>query len=251
MLREWTTDQVTWLCLDRPERLNSFTVADYRDLREGVERAVADPGTRVIVVTGTGRAFSAGADRSMLERRPDQPPDPDALPEFKAFLAALYECEKPLLAAVNGYAVGIGCTMLLHFDLVTAAESATFRMPFTSLGILPEAASSVLLPTRVRWDDAMWALLSSEWIDATAAHEMGLVWRVFPDAELADRTADVARTLASLDPDAVVVTKRLVTAGRSDVVRMAIDREMAAMGDLSRRRSESDNPQTQPEGGQA
>ncbi len=236
MLEERRADHVTWLIFVRPERLNAFTVADYRDFRVAIERAVDHDGTRAIVVTGTGRAFSAGADRSLLDPTSPAPDRERAGEEFAQFLQVLRDCDKPLLAAVNGLAVGIGCTMLMYFDLVLAAESARFRLPFTALGIVPEAASSVLLPARARWDDTMWAMLSSEWIDAPLAQRMGIVWRVTPDSSLLDATGEVAATIVALDPEAVAATKRLLVAGRAAAAGQAIDRELAEMGRLLQRR---------------
>jgi enoyl-CoA hydratase/carnithine racemase len=221
-----------WLTFNRPERLNAFTGADYRDLRVGIERASTDNATRVIVLTGAGRAFSAGADRSLV----DGTAHPDELTlagdEFNALLETVDRCDKPIIAAVNGVAVGIGCTILLHCDLVLMAESARARLPFTSLGIVPEAGSSTLLPARARWGDTMWAMLSSEWIDASTALAMGLVWRVVADNQLLEDTERAAATIAALDPAAVAATKRLLIAGRADVIRAAMDRERAAMQTL-------------------
>ncbi|SEP27155.1 enoyl-CoA hydratase/isomerase family protein [Trujillonella endophytica] len=234
MLSEHIDGHVSSLRLERPERLNSFTAADYRDLRLALERARADVGVRVVVLTGAGRAFSSGADRSLLDPAGGAARE-GAAAEFDALLATLRSFEKPLLGAVNGLAVGVGCTLLLYCDLLLAAASARFRLPFTALGLVPEAGSSALLPARVRWDAAMWAMLSSEWFDADEAREMGLVWRVVPDASLVDRTTTVATTLAALDPGAVVATKRLLTAGRADVAQRAAEREMAAMRPLSGR----------------
>lgn len=225
---------VAWIRFDRPERLNAFTGADYRDLRVALEQAMVDDTTRVIAVTGTGRAFSAGADRSLLDGTASESARAEAAEEFATLLDTLRNCEKPLLAAVNGLAVGFGCTMLLYCDLVLAAESARFRLPFTALGIVPEAGSSVLLPARARWDDAMWAMLSSEWIDATSALDMGLVWRVVPDDALVEHATEVATTIAAHDPASVAATKRLLVAGRADAARLAGERELAEMVRLLR-----------------
>lgn len=231
-LRERSRDGVTWLTFDRPEALNAFTAAAYADVRAAIERLTADPGTRAIVLTGNGRAFSAGADRSLVDGTATADDRARAADEFAAMFDAIDRCDTPILAAVNGVAVGVGCTLLLHCDLVLLAESARLRLPFTALGIVPEAGSSALLPARARWADTVWAMLSSEWMDAAAAHAMGLAWRVVADAELEARTGEAAATLAALDPAAVAATKRLLTAGRADVVRAAMDRELEAMRSL-------------------
>jgi enoyl-CoA hydratase/carnithine racemase len=232
MVREELRDHVTWLTLDRPDRLNSFVATGYGDLQAAIERAAADPETRVIVLTGTGRAFSAGADRSLFDGTASAAAQRQAGRDFSAMIEALGRCEKPVLVAVNGLAVGIGCTLLLHCDLVLVAASARLRLPFTALGIVPEAGSSVLLPARAPWGDAAWAMLSSEWIDAPTAREMGLAWRVVPDGELVASTTRAAATIAGRDPDAVAATKRLLLAGRAGLVRDAMRREQAEMGAL-------------------
>jgi enoyl-CoA hydratase/carnithine racemase len=217
------------LTLVRPERLNSFTGADYRDLRIAVEEAAADTAVRVVVLTAEGRAFSAGADRSLLDGTSSDDDRALAGVEFGAMLDAFGACDTPVVAGVNGLAVGIGCTILLHCDLVVLAESARLRLPFTALGIVPEAGSSTLLPAR---PDVTWAALSSEWIDAPAAVAMGLAWRAVPDDELQAEVARAAATLAALDPGAVAATKRLLLAGRADAVRAARAREEAEMSAL-------------------
>jgi enoyl-CoA hydratase/carnithine racemase len=235
MLRQWHQDHVSWLVFDRRERLNSFTVADYRDLRLALSHATTDGETRVIVLAGTGRAFSAGADRSLVDGTAEQAEREAAGDEFEMLLEVLWAADKPMLAAVNGLAVGIGCTMLLSCDLVLASVSARFRLPFTALGMVPEAGSSVLLPERTRWGDAFWAALSSEWFDAEAARAMGLVWETAADDALWDRTREVAAVLAGLDPAAVRETKRLLTAGRREAAQLASARERAAMRRLAER----------------
>jgi enoyl-CoA hydratase/carnithine racemase len=241
MLREVFRNDTTWLTLDRPERLNSFTGIDYRDLHEAIERASSNTTTRVIVLTGNGRAFSAGADRTLIDGSSTGDDLKLAGDEFRAMIEALDQCEKPLLAAVNGLAVGFGCTILLHCDFVLMAHSARARLPFTALGIVPEAASSALLPLRARWSDALWAMLSSEWIDAPSAVEMGLAWRVVPDTELIEATERISAILAAQDPESMAATKRLLVAGRADVVSAAMRRENAEMQRLRRKGTNEGN----------
>jgi enoyl-CoA hydratase/carnithine racemase len=227
---------VTWLTFTRPEALNAFTIAGYRDLRIALQRLASDEDTRVVVLTGSGRAFSVGADRSLLQGPLPEDQRRYGGEEFAALLDSLSTFEKPLFAAVNGLSVGLGATMLLYCDVILLAETARLRMPFTALGLVPEAGSSALLPARVRWADAMWAMLSSEWIDATAAYEMGLAWRVVPDGDLLSETAAAAAVLASLDPKSVGATKRLLIEGRREVAQKANDREMVEMRALLGRR---------------
>jgi enoyl-CoA hydratase/carnithine racemase len=238
MISEQREGPVAWLIFDRPERLNAFTANGYREFRLALERCGTDDLIRAVVVTGRGRAFSVGAHRSLLDPSSSDVDRDRAGEEFTLLLEALAQFAKPLFAAVNGLAVGFGATMLMYCDVVLLAETARLRMPFTELGIVPEAGSSALLPTRVRWADAMWSVLSSEWIDAAQAYRMGLAWCVEPDAELHHRAATAAATVAALDPQAVVATKRLMTAGRADAARQAIARELHELRALTARRAD-------------
>jgi enoyl-CoA hydratase/carnithine racemase len=229
VLRQESLDGVLWLTLDRPERLNAFTASDYRALTAAIGAAADDDATRAVVLTGTGRAFSAGADRSLFEGPLDPDEGRQVQEDFRSMLIALAECAKPVIAAVNGLAVGLGATILLHCDLVILATSARLRLPFTELGLVPEAASSVLLPARVGWSEAAWLLLSGEWIDADRAQSIGLAWRVVPDDNLIAAVAEIGAALAALDPASIVATKRLLLHGRRALVDAALNRESAAM----------------------
>ena len=222
---------VRWLTLRRPDRLNAFTGAMQHDLRIAVERAAQDAGVRAIVLTGEGRAFSVGADRSLLDGTADPADRELAGEEFPLLLEAVGTSPTPVLAAVNGLAVGLGATILLHCDVVLVGASARLRFPFTAMGIVPEAGSSALLPPNPR---ARWAMLSSEWIDADAAVAMDLALRAVPDEELVAEVRRSAEVLAALDPAGVAATKRLLIDGRTDAVRAAMAREHVEMGRLLR-----------------
>ncbi len=241
LLRRDDSDGVAPLTIHRPERLNSFTAADYHELHVALEACLADDSIGAVTLTGVGRAFSAGADRSLLEQNGQADDRTRAGAEFTRLLDVLRGFDKPLFAAVNGVAVGFGATMLLYCDLVVMAETARLRLPFTELGIVPEAGSSALLPLRARWPDIAWALFSSEWIGAAAAVKMGLVWRCVPDEGLPETTLGAARHVAGLDGASVRATKRLLTAGRTAVSEAAVARETEALGALlsSPKRSDS------------
>jgi enoyl-CoA hydratase/carnithine racemase len=234
-VKQETRDMVRTITFGRPESLHAFTVEAYAELTEALAGAAQDPEVRVVVLTGTGRAFSAGADRSLVDGSASAEELARAGELFASFLETLTALPKPVLAAVNGLAVGIGATMLLHCDLVLLAASARLRFPFTALGLVPEAGSSALLPAHSRRPDAVWAMLSSEWIDASTAHTMGLAWQVVPDDDLPDVTQQAATTLAALDPAAVAATKRLLISGRTDAFRAAHTRELTEMAALRER----------------
>lgn len=229
MLEEGRDGTVAWLTLHRPERLNAFTARGYRALRIALQRLVGDDTTRVVVLTGHGRAFSVGADRSLLDGTASTGERQQAGEEFLRLLEVLRSFDKPLFAAVNGLAVGFGATLLLYCDVVLVAETALLRLPFTALGIVPEAASSALLPAQGRWAEAMWAVLSSEWMDAATAVQTGLALRAVPHSDLLPQIRQAAAVVAAHDPRAIAATKRLMTSGRAAAAQLAIERELDEM----------------------
>jgi enoyl-CoA hydratase/carnithine racemase len=194
----------------RPEKKNAITHAMYAAMADAVVSAQSEPGVRVVLIAAEGAAFTAGNDLSDFLERPPTGPDAPVLRFLEAILAA----EKPLAAAVNGAAAGVGVTMLLHCDIVYAGESALFRVPFTDLGLVPEAASSLLLPERLGRARAAELLLLGETITAEQARDWGLVARIFPDSALLSETRARCEALARKAPAAVRATKRLM---RGDV----------------------------------
>src|SRR5579871_4258288 len=160
--------KVRVLTLDRPEKLNAFTPDGYRVLRGRLDDAAADGDVSVVVLTGAGRAFSSGVDLSIVSREGGAS---ELGAEFDPLMERLATFPKPLLAAVNGIAVGFGATILLHCDVVVIDEAAELRMPFARLGTTAEAASSWLLQQRVGAQQAAWLVFSGSGMDATAAVE--------------------------------------------------------------------------------
>ncbi len=210
-------DGVLEIRLDRPEKKNALTRAMYDAMADAFEQVDADPTLRVGLLTGTGNTFTSGNDITDFQAR-----GTSGRSSASRFLPTIATMQKPLIAAVNGAAVGVGTTMLMHCDLIVAARSARFVMPFTSLGLVPEAASSLLFPRLLGTQRASALLLLGESLDADAAHECGFVNRVVDDARLMDTARDMARRLAALPPEAVRLTKRLIRHGTPDVsVRMA------------------------------
>src|SRR5262249_36865909 len=149
---------VLLITFDRPAQRNALNRQMWRELRDAFAQAQDDPTVHVVVVTGSGSAFSAGQDLSEMSGEDD--------PGFGAFMDCLGGFAKPLLAAVNGVGVGFGLTLLLHCDVVYIAEGARLRPPFVTLGVVPEAASSHLLPATIGWQRAAEALFTADWIDA-------------------------------------------------------------------------------------
>jgi enoyl-CoA hydratase/carnithine racemase len=198
------------ITMSRQEKKNALTHAMYGAMAEALKNAAADGSVRVILITGTGDAFTAGND---LGDFLNAPPAGAEAPVFR-FLSALSSAEKPVVAAVNGLAVGIGTTMLLHCDLVYAARSAVFSAPFVNLALVPEAGSSLLLPRRIGHAKAAELFLLGGRMDAVQAGASGLVTAVFDDEELRTEAMDRARSLAAKAPSAVRATKMLMK--RSD-----------------------------------
>jgi enoyl-CoA hydratase/carnithine racemase len=191
---------------NRPDKKNAFTVAMYESMAAALAEAERDQAVRVILFTAAGDAFTAGNDLGDFMSRP---PTDESSPVFR-FLAALASASKPLVAAVDGLGVGIGLTLLLHCDLVYATERTKLRAPFVDLGLVPEAASSLLLPRLFGYQRAAEILLLGETIDARRAYELGLVNAVVPQAELAARAQEACTKLAAKPPMALKLTKQLL-----------------------------------------
>lgn len=187
------------LTLNRPSKKNALTEEMYGALADGLERADRDPAIRVTLITATSGAFTAGNDMGDFAKAGSTPVENTAAePSHVArFIQGLREVEKPIVAAVNGLSVGIGVTMLLHCDLVYAAASATFQMPFVKLGLVPEAGSTLLLPRLIGLQKAADLFLTSKKIDARTAEALGLVAEVFADHALPAEALARAQALAA------------------------------------------------------
>jgi enoyl-CoA hydratase/carnithine racemase len=224
---------VRLLTLDRPDALNAFNEALYDAATEGLLAADADGDVAVVLLTGAGRAFSAGQDlHEMAQRTTNDQTFQAGDHGFAGFIEALNELSKPLICALNGVALGIGATLLGFADLVFMSSEARVRFPFTSLGVAPEAASSFTLPRLLGRQNAAWALMSSEWLSADDCLRMGLVWRVCPPDELLATALDHAHVLASKPVSSLVETKRVIVEPSRDAVRAARRREDAAFARL-------------------
>ena len=195
------------LTLNRPEKKNALTADMYRRLGGAIDDASNDPDVRCILIQGSGDSFTAGNDLSDFAAmnagdRERLGPNP--------FIAALARATTPLVAAVQGRAVGVGSTMLLHCDLVFVAEDARLSTPFVNLALVPEAASSLLLPTRIGHVRAFAMFVLGETVDAPTAVAWGLANAVVPKEELHARARAAASTVAAQPAAAVAITKRLM-----------------------------------------
>jgi len=213
------------LTFDRPDARNAFDFALYVATTEAVEAAGTDESVRAVVLTGRGSAFTAGQDLNEMAEIAAGTAPAGIAGGFQGLLAAVGRFDKPLLAAVNGPAIGLGFTILGHCDLVLVAESARFRAPFAEMGVPPEASSSYLFPQLLGWQQAARVLLASEWVTAEEAVAMGLALRVCPDDRVVDDTVVLAKRVATFPPDGVREIKRLMRAGRAEAVAQAAVRE--------------------------
>ena len=209
-----TSAGVMTITLNRVDKKNSFTGAMYAAMANALLAAQADKAVRAVVIQGHETIFSAGNDIGDFLKTP--PATQDA-PVFR-FLRAISTFSKPLVAAVCGPAVGIGTTMLFHCDLVYAGDNAQFSMPFVSLGLCPEAASSLLAPQLMGYGRAAEALLLGDPFLAEAALEMGFISRIVPPTEAAALAQRQAQRLAAKPISALIETKRLMKKGQASQV---------------------------------
>ena len=194
------------IALDRPAKKNAITAEMYDAFAQAIAAAEAEAEVRCMLVHGSPDAFTAGND---LEDFLQRPPTGHDSPVFR-FISAMSLAQKPLVAAVNGLAIGIGTTMLLHCDVVYAATDARFSLPFASLGVVPEFASSYLLPMVAGHARAAEMLMMAEPFDAERAREAGIVSRVFPAAGVVPAAMKAAQRIASLPPESIRLTKSLM-----------------------------------------
>jgi enoyl-CoA hydratase/carnithine racemase len=201
-----TRDAVLRVRLNRPEKKNALTIEMYAAMADALQTAADDPAVRAVLLSAEGDAFTAGNDLADFLQRP---PTDESSPVLR-FLHALIGSPKPVVAAVQGLAVGVGTTLLLHCDLVYASRGARFHLPFVGLGLVPEAGSSLLLPQRVGQARAAELLLLGEPFDAEEGMAMGVVSAVYPDEELSARVEERVRRLAAQPPAAVRITRALM-----------------------------------------
>lgn len=216
---------VRLVTFDRPDVLNAFDTALYRAVAAELDRARDDDAVHVVVLTGAGRAFSSGQDLDEMARLAAGETVESGFP---VLLDALQAFDKPLVAAVNGPAVGIGFTLLPHCDLVLAADDARFRVPFAPMGVPPEAASSLLFPQVMGWQRAARVLLAAPWLTAGEAVDHGIALEVVPAGELVDRALALAAEVAAHPLAALRAIKATMLAGRNPAVGEARAREDAA-----------------------
>jgi 2-(1,2-epoxy-1,2-dihydrophenyl)acetyl-CoA isomerase len=230
------------LTLNRPDARNAFDKALVAELRAALQELGRDDGVRAVVLTGAGQSFSAGADlKAGFDPTPQGHPDvQNALEQgYHPIIEAIRTMPKPVVAAVNGAAAGIGCSMALACDLVVAAESAFFLLAFVNIGLVADGGSSLLIPERAGFARAAEMALLGERIPARTALEWGLINRVVGDDELAARAHELAQRLAAGPTRSYAGTKRQLNAwlyGRMReqlALEASIQQELAASEDFA------------------
>src|SRR6516164_5532570 len=216
------TDGILRVQLNRPAQKNAMTSAMYMDLADILNEADKDDAIRVVLWHSTGNVFSAGNDVVDFLKNP---PRPGAFPQGD-LMDAFVRFEKPIVAAVQGAAIGGGTTMLTHCDFIYAVESAKFQLPFINLALVPEFGSSFSLPSRIGYLRAAELYLLGEPFGAARAAELGVVTRVVPDQQLFATAMETAQKLAAKPGDALRASKRLLKQAFIDEVKAAIQLEM-------------------------
>ena len=214
---------VQCVAINRPEKKNALTAEMYGALADAVERGEADPAVRVMLLHATGEAFTGGNDLLDFLQKPWAGQE---IPPAVRFIHAVAQAKKPVVAAVQGLAVGVGVTILLHCDLVYAAEGAKFIMPFIDLGIVPEAASTVLLPALMGHQRAAELLLMGAPLTAQRAYELGLVNAVVAPDALFATALQGAKKLAEKPYGALLACKRLLKQANHAAVSRALREEV-------------------------
>jgi 2-(1,2-epoxy-1,2-dihydrophenyl)acetyl-CoA isomerase len=234
-------DGVATIELDRPEAMNAWDKQFGEQLRAAVEEVAGDDAVRAVVITGAGRAFSAGADlKAGFDPTPEGFPDVGAAlrERYHPIIVGIREMPKPVIAAVNGPAAGIGCSLALACDLVLIAESAYLLLAFVNIGLVPDGGSSLLIPARVGFARAAEMAMLGERIPAATALDWGLVNRVVPDGELRGAADALADRMAAGPTRSYAGTKRQLNSWLYSrmheqlELEASIQHELAASGDF-------------------
>lgn len=214
-------DGVYKIFMSRIEKKNAINSEMYLELKDAIEFAEINEQVKVIMISGDGGCFTSGNDLSdFLSFNDDINNNPALL-----FIHAIINATKPIIAVVNGMAVGIGVTMLLHCDIVIAAKNAVFQMPFVNLGLCPEAGSTVLLPYLVGYQNAAKLTLLGEMFTAEEALRLGIASYVIDSEDINNFADDTAKKLSSKSTKAVIVTKKLLKSSLKTLLSTLIDEE--------------------------
>ncbi len=222
-----TLNGVATIEIARPEKKNALTVAMYQAMTDALKAAQADAAVRAVLITGQPGVFTSGNDiEDFMTRAPGQGSDAMDSPVFQ-FMRALLECDKPVVAAVTGAAIGIGTTMLLHCDFVYVSDEARLAMPFVALGLVPEFGSSLVVPQLMGHRRAAEKLLLGDPFTPEQAVECGIANAVLPAGEVVNHARRVAERFNALPPGAVRESKQLMRAPQKEAMLKVIATEGA------------------------
>ncbi|HEY2864387.1 MAG TPA: 2-(1,2-epoxy-1,2-dihydrophenyl)acetyl-CoA isomerase PaaG [Casimicrobiaceae bacterium] len=230
-------DGIARLTLNRPERLNSFNDAMHAEVRDAIGRVRAEPSTRVLLVTGAGRAFCAGQDLADRAVAPGQEPvDLGASIErnYKPLVLALRALPLPVVCAVNGVAAGAGANIAFACDIVVAAKSASFVQAFSKIGLVPDSGGTYLLPRLAGTARAMGMALFGDKLAAEQAANWGLIWRCIDDAEFPAAVDAMLRQLASAPTRGLGATKQAIYSAAGHTLETQLDLERDLQRELGR-----------------
>ena len=220
-----TFNGVATIEIARPEKKNALTVAMYQAMTDALVAAREDAAVRAVLITGQPGVFTSGNDiQDFMTRAPGQGSDAMDSPVFR-FMRALLECDKPVVAAVTGAAVGIGTTMLLHCDFVFVSDEARLAMPFVALGLVPEFASSLIVPQLMGHRRAAEKLLTGDPFTPEQAVECGIANAVLPAGEVVNHARRVAERFNQLPPGAVREAKQLMRGPQHELILQTIRTE--------------------------
>lgn len=221
LIQSETSEGILTLRINRPDKKNALNLAMYQSLADGLRQADSDDKIRVILIRGGDECFTSGNDLADFLSSPPTGPESPVM----QFLDAISEARKPVVAAVNGLAVGVGVTMLLHCDLAYAGATASFQMPFVNLGLCPEAGSTLLLPRIMGHQRAAELLLLGEPFNAEKAHSLGIITEICQDADVLTTARNKARQLAAQPVAALRLAKELLKRDYAAPLRETIAEE--------------------------
>jgi enoyl-CoA hydratase/carnithine racemase len=226
-------DATRVITLRRPEKKNAITQEMYRAMSDAIDKAQHNPDIRCIIITGGSGVFTAGNDLEDFLKDGTSNPDVPRASNAAKFLHSLAHNAKPIVAAVDGIAIGIGTTMLFHCDYVLASKTATFSTPFINLGLVPEGASSLLMPRTIGHQRAFAMLVMGRKFTADDAHAAGFVNLVVAPGQTEAEARKVAREICALPAEAVAISRKLLKLPPEDMTRR-IDQEVHLFGERMR-----------------
>lgn len=215
-------DSAFCIQIHRPEKKNALTSEMYKEIAEGIKSGDADDSISAIILHGVEGCFTSGNDLAGFRNGPS----PDRIYPHNIYIDALRHARKPVIAAVDGYCLGIGTIMLFHCDFVYAGPKTRFSLPFLNLGLSPEGGTSYILPHLIGYQKAAEIIFLGEQFGAELAERIGLVNGIVSATDLMERALEVAEKLASKDSDAIRATKALLRHGMDDAVNTAMAREL-------------------------